>query len=863
MKSSPIFPHHPAWWQSCISFPDEPDKVLVGREGGLLLDYERDGRGWRHFRTVIEPGPGNVGKFVGQSLQSPRVPIVTTVFDSDGVEMTSDIFACAPDAQEKIPPALRREGGEEKITGWDGPKFPRVRRDFVDTDDCAPEFRDAAWASGGQTICYQLLTNPGGLVHVVVGLAEGEHKEPGQRILDIDVDGCTTRKVDAAATFGFQQPGLVRFAARDTGGDGIIRIRIQAADDSPDRNAFASAIWVFPSGEIADDAILRGEAAPVAFADCGREVLPRRRHLMRLRWKNNTSTTQTRAPFLRVWTLERAALREGALEVGHATRVLAGDGFRDLERDGDALLAELTPVVVPPHGSVETFVSVSRHGHESPAPDRADFAAARESAEARWVSLPLPYEVITVPDARLQALIDSSVRNIYQARDIQNGQPAFHVGPTCYRQLWIVDGAFLLETAALLGRADEARAGLAYILGFQEDDGGFQLKARYWKETGIVLWTVTRHAMLTADREWLRSAWPQVVLAVEFIMALRDRDDAGDAASPVHHLAPYGDIDGGISNMGEEEKLPEFSNTYWLLTGLKAAAEAADWLGENASARAWDAEFRDLLATFQKAARTHRRSDSHGNKYLPIRLGADDSPQKGQWAFCHAVHPGAVFEPEDEFVRGMLAMLDATKIEGLVYDTGWMPHGLWTYFASFMGHARLWQGDAVGAVADLEAMADHASPMLVWREEQKPAGCGDEEVGDMPHNWASAEFIRLAFHLIAMERSNELHLFHGIPSRWLRGGGIVEVRGAMTIFGPLSASVCFRDGRIHIDVAPLSRPCDALVIHQTAWNPGSDPIRLHADKAVTLSLDASADISGDLRSQPQRTQSESSLGASL
>jgi len=30
--------------------------------------------------------------------------------------------------------------------------------------------------------------------------------------------------------------------------------------------------------------------------------------------------------------------------------------------------------------------------------------------------------------------------------------------------------------------------------------------------------------------------------------------------------------------------------------------------------------------------------------------------------------------------------------------------------------------------------ANHAVPTLVWREEQKPVGKGNEEVGDMPHN---------------------------------------------------------------------------------------------------------------------------------
>ena len=35
----------------------------------------------------------------------------------------------------------------------------------------------------------------------------------------------------------------------------------------------------------------------------------------------------------------------------------------------------------------------------------------------------------------------------------------------------------------------------------------------------------------------------------------------------------------------------------------------------------------------------------------------------------------------------------------------------------------------------------------------------------MPHNWASAEFIRLVIHLLALDRGDELHLLEGFPAR--------------------------------------------------------------------------------------------------
>ena len=122
----------------------------------------------------------------------------------------------------------------------------------------------------------------------------------------------------------------------------------------------------------------------------------------------------------------------------------------------------------------------------------------------------MPWGRVQVPDAGIQALMDSSIRNIWQAREIKQGLPAFQVGPTCYRGLWIVDGAFLLEAAAMLGAGDQARNGVAYELTHQKADGRIEVMQNYWKENGIVLWTCVRHAQLTQDKAWLESVWPKL-----------------------------------------------------------------------------------------------------------------------------------------------------------------------------------------------------------------------------------------------------------------------------------------------------------------------------------------------------------------
>jgi hypothetical protein len=473
----------------------------------------------------------------------------------------------------------------------------------------------------------------------------------------------------------------------------------------------------------------------------------------------------------------------------------------------------LPPVTLAPGASRQVVFTIDRGGEKpAAAPTAAAACSLRDAACRWWDTSGLPFETIQIPDAGIQGMIQSCVRNIWQAREIKGGKPAFHVGPTVYRGLWVVDGSFLLESAAILNRAQDARAGVEYLLSHQKPDGSFELLSHYWKENGIVLWAVTRHARLTQDKTWLRAQWPAIQRTVQAIHNLRAKT-LKDPQLRNYGLLPAGDVDGGIGN----RDAAEYSNTEWCLAGLKAAIAAAHWLGDEQSALAWQKEYDDFYGTFRKAAAHDTLKDKFGNAYVPTMMGnaGQLTPQKGQWAFCHAVYPGQIFPPGDPLAEGQIAMLRATKVEGMVFDTGWMKDGIWTYFASFYGHAMLWMGHGDEAARVLYDFANHAVPTRVWREEQKPLGKGVEEVGDMPHNWASAEFIRLTAHLLELDRGNELHLLEGMPSQWLKAGMTTRLNGVATPFGPLSMTVQVdqQGETATLEVKPLAVNCKSIVVH--------------------------------------------------
>ena len=474
-----------------------------------------------------------------------------------------------------------------------------------------------------------------------------------------------------------------------------------------------------------------------------------------------------------------------------------------------------------------------------------DPTAARRQAVEFWTRADLPFDRFTVPDPAVQSLLDSCIRNIYQAREIKDGRPAFQVGPTCYRGTWAADGPFILEAITYLGRADEVRAGLEQQVDADSGPGGVEFS----KKSGLRLWMIRRHAQLTGDRDWLKQMWPRVQREVNQIIEYRKmtRDDPKQAN---YGLMPIGTGDGGLGGMHRE-----YTNVYWTLAGLKAAIDMAQELNEPAAA-AWQAEYADYWQVFDKARNRDKQTDAAGNTYVPVTMQGEQPqlPQRGAWAFLQSVFPGRVFPSDDPLMLGTMAMLDANQREGLIYGTGWIEDGIWNYAASFYAHAHLWLGHGRKAAATLYAFGNHASPLLTWREEQNPVGERPHYVGDMPHNWASAEFIRLVRHSLILERGRELHLFEGLPRAWTRPGCVTELKAVPTTFGDVSLKLeVAADGRTAtVTVDPPHREAvDKLVVHLEQFArlaakislDGKDadrvPAAIPTDRATTIEIELS------------------------
>jgi hypothetical protein len=381
-------------------------------------------------------------------------------------------------------------------------------------------------------------------------------------------------------------------------------------------------------------------------------------------------------------------------------------------------------------------------------------------------------------------------RNILQAREVRNGRLTFQVGPTCYRGLWVVDGHFILEAARYLGYDKEAREGLATTWTYQRPDGALDAGGgpEHYKDAAIAMFSIVRQCELGQDWTDFRELKPRIARAAEFLEAMRDKGRGEGSPAGKYGLLANGFSDGGFT------KGSEFTNPLWSLAGLQAATQADGGAANNGLERA--AKFySELRAAFEGAAQKEMLRHPAGFEYLPMVMRDDPAwqrsewerprPQTAQWALSHAIYPGLVFERNHPVVRGHIALMQWCTQEDVPVETGWLPHqGLWTYNAPFVAHVYLWAGQAAWARRTFHGFLNHASPLYCWREEQPLRGATVANyVGDMPHNWASAECVLYLRHMLALEDGAALRLLEGLGAAELALRQPYRLRQTPTRFG--------------------------------------------------------------------------------
>lgn len=397
-----------------------------------------------------------------------------------------------------------------------------------------------------------------------------------------------------------------------------------------------------------------------------------------------------------------------------------------------------------------------------------------------------------------QDFLVASVRNIVQARTIKEGKKIFQVGPTVYRGLWVVDGTFMIEAARYMGYDKEAQDGLEAIWNRQDKSGAIFAGAgeAHWKDTAVAIYAIVRQAELTQDWKYFNELYPDVFKAMTYLKGLRDKALGNDTPNGKYGLLPEGFGDSGIGGVR-----PEFTNTLWALVGLKWLFYAAERF--NLPRRPDVRDFYgELRAAFYAAIKDEMRTLPDGTSYLPMLMKEDPGwseadvrkrpkPQAAQIYMSHAIYPGLLFQRDDQLVNGHLALMKSILKEDIPAETGWLSNdAVWPYSAPITAQAFLWAGMGDAARSMFVGFLNHASPLYAWREEQSLLGVSPARfIGDMPHNWASAECIRFLRHSLILEDEHTLRLFEGLHAADIRPRQRIALSSSPTRWGRVSLAL--------------------------------------------------------------------------
>lgn len=374
---------------------------------------------------------------------------------------------------------------------------------------------------------------------------------------------------------------------------------------------------------------------------------------------------------------------------------------------------------------------------------------------------------------------------------INRDGPAIQPGSRNYARSWIRDGA--VSSAALLemGFTEEAREFIRWFADHQFPDGKIPCcidrrgadPVSEHDSNGEFIYTVAEYYRFTRDVGFLNDMWPAVVRSVEYLSALRQRRLTEEYRQP-DKLQFYGLLPESISHEGySAHPVHSYWDDFFALRGFKDAAALAAVVGDEDRAAAY-AALRDAFRTdlYASIART---IEKHKIDYMPAsaELGDFDPTSTAVAVSCASELANL---PQDVLRRTFdLYYQHVRERSGnTMHDDAYSAYEL----RNVELFVRL--GDRARAneildlmLADMRPRAWNEWQEVTWRNPEAP-----QFIGDMPHTWIGASFLRAVRSMFVYEKESDrsLVLAAGLRPAWVMTDPGVAVKRLPTHYGTLS-----------------------------------------------------------------------------
>jgi F5/8 type C domain-containing protein len=400
---------------------------------------------------------------------------------------------------------------------------------------------------------------------------------------------------------------------------------------------------------------------------------------------------------------------------------------------------------------------------------------------------------------------------------LERDGPAIRPGTRAYARSWIRDGALISAALLRLGHAEAVRAYIEWFAKFQDPDGrvpccvdGRGADAVAENDShGELLFAIAEYWRFTRDGEFLRRVFPHVERAVAYIDALRQKRRTEEYRTP-EKLTFFGLLPESISHEGYSAKpVHSYWDDFWALKGLKDAADLAAAGGREDLRPRWAAvrdEFaKDLFASLS------RTMASRGIDFIP---GSAELADFDPTATTIALDPAGELERLPQ--RQLLRTFGRYDEEFLRRRDGQTPWDAYTpYEIRTVGaFVRLdWRARAQ-ALLDFFLAGRRPAAWNQWAEVVGREPRAPRFVGDMPHAWVGADFIRSCLDLFAFERESDgaLVLAAGVPAGWLREGPGIAVRRLRTQHGLLDYTLRNEERGLRFTIGDLAIPPEGIAL---------------------------------------------------
>ncbi|NJM38625.1 MAG: hypothetical protein HC845_12605, partial [Akkermansiaceae bacterium] len=187
---------------------------------------------------------------------------------------------------------------------------------------------------------------------------------------------------------------------------------------------------------------------------------------------------------------------------------------------------------------------------------------------------------------------------------INRDGPAIQPGPRRYTRSWVRDCVIMGAALAKIGQAQALREFLNWYVQFQHPNGhvpcvvdrdGVDSLVEH-DSHGQWIWGVSEIFRADQNLDFLKSMWPSVKRAADYLLDLR-KQRLTDFYQQPKHAACYGLLPESASHEGYlAHPVHSYWDDFWGIRGLEAAAELAAVLGYSEDSTAWKNEANLFLA---------------------------------------------------------------------------------------------------------------------------------------------------------------------------------------------------------------------------------------------------------------------------